>query len=389
MNLVIDASNIRKGGGVTHLQEVLNAANFEKHGFSKVTVWAPAKTLERIGDVPGLDCRPHPYIEKGGWQAYWFRKRILDRLIEPGTDLLWAPGGTCISAFRPYVTMVRNFLPFEKKERDRFKFSKAWLRYLYLGQVQAASFKRAAGLIHISEKTNEVINRQMDLAAVKQVTIHHGLNERFHLEPRVQRTFSEFTPEAPVRLLYVSPINHYKHQDKLVQAVARVRAKGIPVRLDLVGPAFPAAKLVFDRVVAELDPKGAWVHWHNEVPYHEVQNYYRKADLYACMSSCETFGMILLEAMASGLPILCSNQSALPEIQGGTCPEVDPEDVDAVAAGLEEMLRDKALRERCAQAAYERAQSFTWEKCADATFKFLAECARSGRKKNNSHNRCR
>lgn len=379
MHLVIDASNIRKGGGVTHLQEVLNAANFEKHGFSKIIVWAPKRTLDRIGDVQGLEARMHPYIEKGGWYAYWFRKRVLDQLIDPATALLWSPGGTCISRFRPYVTMVRNFLPFEKEERDRFKYSKAWLRYLYLYRVQVKSFLGAEGLIHISQKTNEVINDLVDLSGVKQTTIHHGLHGRFHLPPREPRAFEAFTEEDPVRLLYVSPINHYKHQGKLVAAVAQVRAKGIPIQLDLVGPAFPAAKVNFDRVVEKHDPAKDWVKWHGEVAYHEVQNYYRNADLYACMSSCETFGMILLEAMASGLPILCSNRSALPEIQGGTCPDVDPEDVDAVAAGLERMIRDKVLRAECAQAAYERAQTFTWDKCAEETFKFLAQCARGER----------
>ena len=376
MKLVIDASNLRKGGGVTHLQEVLNAADFAQHGFSKVQVWAPEKTLDRIGEVPNLERRSHPLIEKAGWSAFWFRKHHLDRLIEPGTNLLWAPGGTCISQFRPYVTMVRNFLPFDKPERDRFKYSKAWLRYIYLYQVQLASFRKACGLIHISYETERVINHIAKLPGVAQTTIHHGLNDRFLLDPRPPRDFEQFTNDDPVRLLYVSPINHYKHQDKLVQAAALLRKRGIPICLDLVGPAFPAAETKFERVLAQEDPAKEWVRWHGEVPYSEIQNYYRNADVYACMSTCETFGMILLEAMASGLPILCSNRSALPEINGGTCPEVDPEDVEAVAAGLEQLIRDKALRERCARAAHERAKTFTWEKCADQTFKFLAECAK-------------
>lgn len=375
MNLEIDASNIRKGGGVTHLQEVLNAADFKAHGFDKVTVWAPRKTLDRIGHVLGLEGRSHPLIEKGGWSAFWFRKRILDQLIPEDTDLLWAPGGTCISSFRPYVTMVRNFLPFEKKERDRYKYSKHWFRFIYLAHFQARSFKRASGLIHISQKTNEVINAQIDLGGVRQVTIYHGLNDRFHLAPRAQRDFSEFTREHPARLLYVSNISPYKHQDTLVRAVALLRGKGMPVRLDLVGSALPSAKIKFFQAVKECDPDNEWVHWHGEVPYDEVQNYYRNADLYPCMSSCETFGMILLEAMASGLPILCSNKSALPEIQGGTCPDVDPEDIQSVAEGLERMLLSKELRAECAQAAYKRAQSFSWAKCADETFGFLAKCA--------------
>lgn len=375
MKLVIEASNIRKGGGVTHLQEVLNAADFTKYGFSKIVLWAPQSTIDRVGVINGLESKTHPLIEKGGWSAYRFRKFVLDQLIGSDTDLLWAPGGTCISSFRPYVTMVQNFLPFEKEERDRYKYSKAWWRYMYLEHVQAKSFKQARGLIHISHKTDEVINGKINLSGVEQVTIHHGLNERFHLAPRPQRECEEFTEEKPARILYVSPINYYKHQDKLIQACAMVRANGLPLQLDLVGPAFPPAKVAFDRIMAVCDPGGDWVHWHNEVPYNEVQNYYRNADLYACMSSCETFGMILLEAMASGLPVLCSNKSALPEIQGGTCPEVDPENVSAVARNLEEIIRSRSLREKCASAAYERAKSFTWAKCADQTFAFLACCA--------------
>lgn len=375
MNLVIDGSNIRKGGGVTHLEEVLRAADFARHGFTRVDLWAPGSTLDRIGELPLLHRHRHPLIERGGRHAHWFRKHTLDKLLNPSTDLLWAPGGICISNFRPFVTMVQNFLPFESEERDRFKFSLAWLRYLYLGYTQAKSFQLATGLIHISQKTAEVINAKIELPGVRQTTIHHGLHPRFHCEPRPQREFSEFSAEKPVRLLYVSPINHYKHQDKLVRALALVRAKGIPVRVDLVGPAFPAAKHRYDRVIAECQAD-SWVHWHNEVPYAEVQNYYRNADIYTCLSSCETFGMVLLEGMASGLPVLCSNKSALPEINGGSCPEVDPEDVEAVATALEQMIRDKALREKCAWAAYERAKTFSWEKCADATFSFLAECAR-------------
>ncbi|WOO42923.1 glycosyltransferase family 1 protein [Rubellicoccus peritrichatus] len=374
MHLIVDASNIRKGGGVTHLQEVLNAVDFKDFGFSKITVWAPMSTLDRINSRHSLVFKSHPYIEQGGGRAYWFRKKF-DRYLSNDASLLWAPGGTYIGSFQPYVTMVRNFLPFEEKERDRFKYSKTWLRYLYLRHTQTYSFKHAKGLIQISQKTSEVINSCMDLHGVRQVVIHHGLNERFLAYPRAQRDYSEFSDAEPVRLLYVSPINHYKHQDKLIAAVAKLREKKIPIVVDLVGPAFPAAKKVFNSIADRLDPDREWIHWHGEIPYSEVQAYYQKADIYACMSTCETFGMILLEAMASGLPILCSNRSALPEINGGTSPEVDPEDINAVATELERLILDRELRVSCALAAYERAKTFTWQRCADNTFEFLAECA--------------
>lgn len=377
MNLFIDASNLRRGGGVTHLEEVLKTQAYLRHGIKRITIWAPQKTLDRIGDLPGLVRKSHPLIDKGRWHGVWFRKRHLDSLIDPDTDLLWAPGGTYLGSFRPYVTMLRNFLPFEQPERDRFKYSRDWVRLLYLRRAQAKSFQRADGLIHISHKAHEVLNDLLDLQDVRQTVIHHGLSMRFLMEPREQVPLAAFTAEQPVRLLYVSHINHYKHQDKLIEAVAQVRAKGIPVELNLVGPALPRAKPKFDAVRASHDPNDEWVRWHGEIPYAEVQRFYHEADLYVFMSTCETFGNILLEAMASGLPILSSNRGALPEVHGGTAGSVDPESIAAVAEGLEGLIRDRDLRQRRANEAYERAKTFTWEKCADATFHFLKEIGKN------------
>lgn len=377
MNLFIDASNLRRGGGVTHLEEVLKTQAYLNHGIERITIWAPQKTLDRIGDLPGLVRKSHPLIDKGRWQGVLFRKRYLDKLIEPDTDLLWAPGGTYLGGFRPYVTMLRNFLPFEKPERDRFKYSRDWVRLMYLRRVQAKSFQRAAGLIHISQKAHDVLNDLLDLKQVSQTVIHHGLSQRFLMEPRTQLPFEAFTKERPVKLLYISHINHYKHQDKLIAAVASIRAKGIPVELNLVGPPLPRALPKFNAACAQYDPNGEWVRWHGEVPYAEVQRFYHEADLYVFMSTCETFGNILLEAMASGLPILSSNRGALPEVHGGAAESVDPENVVAVAEGLERLIRDRDLRERRAREAYARAQTFTWEKCADATFRFLSEITKN------------
>ncbi|MDA9589734.1 hypothetical protein N9R65_02970, partial [Opitutales bacterium] len=271
MHITIDASNLRRGGGVTHLQEVLQAADFDELGIRKVTVWSCQKTLDRIGEIPRVVRRSHPLIDKGRWQGVIFRKFYLDRLIDSDTDLLWAPGGTYLGAFRPYVTMLRNFLPFQSEERDRFKYSKDWLRLMYLRRAQAKSFHAADGLIHISQKAHDVLNELLDLKDVRQTVIHHGISRKFLMPPREQLPFESFTASRPVRVLYVSHINLYKHQDKLVEALARVRDLGIPLELNLVGPALPVAKRIFDRTVQEFDPAKEWVHWLGEIPYSEVQ----------------------------------------------------------------------------------------------------------------------
>lgn len=381
MHLVIEASNIRKGGGLTHLQEILRAVDFDSFGIEKVTIWGSQKTLEKLPDSPYLTFRSHPWIDKGGVWSFLFRNVVLDRQLDSSVDLLWAPGGTYTGQFRPYVTMVRNFLPFDRPERNRFRFSTTWARYLLLERLQLRSFRCSNGLIHISKKCDEVINQLTDLSRVQQTLIYHGINRKFFHAPRRQRQFAEFTRENPARILYVSTVDMHKHQDKLVDAVALLRNK-IPLRLDLVGSAYPPALKKLENAIKRSDPNLEWVKWHGEANYEEVETFYQQADLYTCMSTCETFGMILLEAMASGLPVVCSNRSALPEIHNGTCLSVNPEDSGEVAEKLEIMLRDAELRDAYANSAYLRAQEFSWEKCAYETFEFLCDVYEKTRTKN-------
>ncbi len=380
MHLVIEASNIRKGGGLTHLQEVLRAADLDHFGIDKITIWGPQQTLDQIGESKRFVLRAHPWIDKGGVWTFWFRKILLDRLLDSSVDLLWAPGGTYTGRFQPYVTMVQNFLPFDKIERGRFRYSSTWLRFLLLEKLQLRSFKHAKGLIHISKKCDEVINRLVDLTHVKQTLIYHGINTRFFHEPRAQREFNSFTEDDPAKLLYVSTIDLYKHQDKLIQAAAILREK-IPVRLDLVGSAYPPALRNVERLADRLDPYRKWIHLHGEATYRDIEKFYQNADLYACLSSCETFGMILLEAMASGLPILCSNRSALPEIHAGACCSVDPENVESISKELEVLLRSRESRASYAFRAFQRARDFSWTKCAYETFSFLRNVYESSPKK--------
>jgi glycosyltransferase involved in cell wall biosynthesis len=378
--LFIDGSNLRQGGGVTHIQEVLQLAGKYADGFEEIELLVPTTTAKRIGDCSKIKCITDPWIDRGGIWTQLYRQFKMPKLLK-GVDLLWVPGGSYSGSFKPYVTMVRNFLPFDKPERDRFKYSKTWLRYLFLERLQLKSFKRALGLIHISEKTREVISAYTELPGVEQCVIHHGLNERFLMPPRPARTFAEFSAEAPVKLLYISPINLYKHQDVLVKAVHSLREKGIPIQLDLVGPVFQPAGERLNVVLDELDPKREWVKLHGKVPYAQVTEYYQTADLYVCLSSCETFGMILLEAMGAGLPILCSNKSALPEIHAGACPEVEPEDVEAVEKALEALLKSSDTRTDIAVAAFARAQEFSWDVTAKRTFEFLSRVARDSKSK--------
>ena len=84
--------------------------------------------------------------------------------------------------------------------------------------------------------------------------------------------------------------------------------------------------------------------------------------------------MPLLEAMAAGTPIVSSNRSAMPEVVGDAGLLVNPEDVEAIRGGLERVINDEELAAKFAKSGRDRALTFTWEKTAAETIRFLGEC---------------
>lgn len=374
MHIAVDASNLG-GGCAIHLQEVLNAADLEAHGIDKITIWGRKATLERIQDSKIITCRTHRLIELGGIPAAWFRYRVLDRKIPPEVDLLWVPGGIYTGAFRPYVAMAQNLLPFVKEERDRYRYSRQWLRYVLLPRLQTFTFRHAQGLIHVSAEAKGIIGQAVDLTVVRQVVIPHGVNPRFFRKPVGQADWQGRRRSDPVRVLSVSRIERYKHQDQLLLAAARLRQRGISLTLEFIGPAEKGAWRTFSAIRRQCDPEGEWINYHGEVSPERLADHYFNADLFVDLSSCESFGLSLLEAMAAGLPIVCSKQCAHPGLREGACVTVDPEDVEGVASGIERMVCDRELRKRCAMTGYRRAKEFSWKRCADETFSFLTKVA--------------
>ena len=85
----------------------------------------------------------------------------------------------------------------------------------------------------------------------------------------------------------------------------------------------------------------------------------------------EGFGLPVIEAMACGTPVLTSNVSALPETAGDAALLVDPHSVEGIAAGIERLLTDSALRERLRSAGLARARIFSWEETARRTAEVL------------------
>ncbi len=374
MHLGIEASNLRRGGGITHLREILRAADPRDHGFSRVTVWSGQTTLDvlpasnvwlRLERNAALDS---PLPRRLWWQTIELERRA----ARIGCDLLFVPGGSYAGRFRPFVTMSRNMLPFEPRERARYGFSLSRLRLMLLERVQKATLRRADGVIFLNDYARGTVLQQTGTLRGAIATIPHGVDERFRIAPRAQRPLEAFSFQRPFQLLYVSIIDMYKHQWNVAEAVMRMRSRGMPVALDLIGPAYPPAAKKLDDVLNRIDPARAFVRVSGSIPYTDLPQLYAAADGFIFASSCENMPNIVLEAMAAGLPIASARCGPMPEILGDGGLFFDPEDVDSIESAVERLVRDREGRERWASLAFGRAGEFSWRRCATATYQFLA-----------------
>ena len=130
--LGIDASNISTGGGLTHLVELLNAVNPNLYGFRRVVIWSSKSTLSAIDDTDWLKKCCNKYLDRNlFYRVFWQKFYLEHELNREKCDLLFVPGGSFVTDFKPVITINQNLLPFELDEIKRFGFSFLSIKFLF------------------------------------------------------------------------------------------------------------------------------------------------------------------------------------------------------------------------------------------------------------------
>ncbi len=376
MILGIDASNIRAGGGITHLTELLRVAEPQGSGFERIVVWSGQSTLSLIDDRSWLIKSHSPILDRNIFYRMFWQRFIFSGLArKAGCNIIFVPGGTYTARFTPFVTMSRNMLPFEWHEMLRYGWSLMTLKLLLLRFAQSFTFKNTDGLIFLTQYARKKVTKIIGGRIAENTIIPHGIDRRFLCAPRKQEEIEQYSSARPFRIVYVSIVDVYKHQWHIVEAVSKLRMSGLPVSLDLIGPAYSPAYRRLNIVLTQIDPNGEFIHLQGSIPHAELQFEYKKADLCVFASSCENMPNILIEGMASGLPIACSNRGPMPEVLGDAGIYFDPENKDEIASAIRQLIDKKSLREEKSCLAYERVQTYSWQRCARETLKFLADVA--------------
>lgn len=372
ITLGIDASNLRGGGGVTHLKELLSFARPAEAGIDNIIVWGGKTTLDWMPDRPWLALKHQPVLDQPQPARFLWQQRTLSKLAAEACDLLFVPGGTYLGTFRPFVAMSQTMLPYDDRAIRRYGFSLKALKFLFIRRTQLQTFRQADGIIFLNKYAQAVIDRYLPMSEKSVRVIPHGIHERFFQPPRNQLESGEYSFSRPWRVLYVSHIEQYKHQWQVIEAVAKLRKKGMPITLQLVGMMSNAEKLLL-KSLARFDPEREFVRVTGEIPFSRIHQVYQGADVFVFASSVENLPITLLEAMASGLPIACSDRDPMPDVLGEAGVYFNPENPEEIAHSLQTLLDDPGLRARIAQAGYKKAKAYSWEQCARETLAFLTQ----------------
>jgi glycosyltransferase involved in cell wall biosynthesis len=239
--------------------------------------------------------------------------------------------------------------------------------YPHAGRLLA----RAAAVITVSEYSKTSICSAFDVDPQRIHVIPNGVNH------------DRFTPgsDAVSRLarpyvLYVGGHTPRKNVDRVIAAFARARQE-VPegdLRLVLAGPVGHAQARL--RAAAPDDLPADALSFAGHVSDDELVELYRRSLALVSPSLYEGFGMPMLEAMACGTRVIAANRSAQAEVAGDAATLVDPEDVDAVARAMVEVLSETdAQRGEWRERGLARAAHFTWTAAARQTLAIYDDLA--------------
>jgi len=237
-------------------------------------------------------------------------------------------------------------------------------RRLYLTALTQFTVRRARAVIAISNFTRDEVERLLHIPTERIHVTYPGVDGRFRPYPPDQIATFRRQRCLPNRyLLYVGNLEPRKNLPRLVEAYAQIEQLDIP--LVLAGARGWGYADLFQRVEA-LELAGQ-VLFPGFVPPEELPLWYNGATALVFPSIYEGFGLPPLEAMACGTPVLTSNASSLPEVVGEAGLQVPPDDVDALAAALQQLVQDTELRAELGRRGLKRARRFTWERMAQET----------------------
>ncbi|MFM8321019.1 MAG: glycosyltransferase family 4 protein [Chloroflexota bacterium] len=322
----------------------------------------PAGHALRRLDSPRLRLHALPLAHMS-LRAQWaipsaLRRARYDLFHYPHFDLPLLAPGPLVATLHDLKYLARpDFFP---------QFGRA--RRLAMALLMRSAARRARRLIVVSEFTRQDVLRRLGADPQRVQVIYEGVDERcFQPLPdsALQAVRRSYRLDQPY-ILFLGERRPHKNIPGLLRAFAALPAETRTAHLLVLAGNPYAGDQGLRQLAAQLDIAGC-VRWIDNPPDADLPALYQAAAALALLSYYEGFGLPVLEAMASGVPVVISDRTALPEVAGEAALAVPPDDPAAAAAALQAVLPGGAQRLRCIAAGRARAAGFTWQRCAEQT----------------------
>lgn len=235
--------------------------------------------------------------------------------------------------------------------------------------------RNADAIVAVSGHTKDTIVECLGVAPDRIVVVHHGVDETFRPAPTaaVAHLRARLGLARPY-ILFVGTAEPRKNLPRLVDALA-LMCHGGRRDFDLVIAGKAAWGSASLRACIAAHGLESRVRLPGYIAGTDLPALYSGASVFVLPSLAEGFGIPLLEAMACGVPVVASNATALPEVYGDAAFGFDPSSTEALAAALERVLNDEALRAELVGRGLKRAARFSWEEAARKTLGVLEAVA--------------
>jgi len=312
----------------------------------------------------------------------WTHLRLSLEMMRHPPDLLFVPAHVLPIVHPPAsVVTVHDlgylYFPHAHRPLDR----------LYLDLSTRHNARAASHLISDSQATKRDLVERYGVDPAKIAVVYPGYDAAAFRPVRDRAAIEAVKARygiADEYILSVGTLQPRKNLVRLIEAFASMRVgKYASGRVDAN---LPTCKLANLQLV--IAGKRGWLYEEIFTKVHQLglegkvifTGYVAEGDLPALLSGAslfalpslyEGFGLPVLEAMACGVPVICSNVSSLPEVAGEATVLFDPLDVEGMAAAMERVLSDEELRAKLRARGFERARRFSWENCARETLAVL------------------
>jgi glycosyltransferase involved in cell wall biosynthesis len=253
------------------------------------------------------------------------------------------------------------------------------LAFFYANRMIRRSLARADRVIADSQNTKTDLMRYFEIDGEKIQVIYPGVSDRFRRANAAadeQERLRKLGIDRPYVLFVGNPKPH-KNLDNIVAAYAQAR-KAADFNADLVCVGGESPETGRVRLRARKLGIEQHLRFLGRLPDEDLPIVYRGARLFLYPTLYEGFGLPVVEAMASGVPVVTSNKSALREIAQGYADLVDPLDINGMSRAIVECMTDDDHHGALVKLGERRAADFDWRRTAQRTLELYRAALGNG-----------